>query len=158
MISRATDYVYVTTPYLILDNEVLTALSTAAKSGVDVRIITPHIPDKPIVHAVTRSYYHILVQSGVRIFEYTPGFMHSKTIVADDEVAVVGSINLDYRSLYLAFENGVWLYKTPSVLEIKDDFLTALTVCEEISLKKYEEIGTVRRFTWSLLRLLAPLL
>ncbi|MDI9486028.1 MAG: cardiolipin synthase [Bacillota bacterium] len=158
LISRAVDYVYITTPYLILDNEVLTALSTAAKSGVDVRIITPHIPDKPIVHAVTRSYYHILMQSGVRIYEYTPGFMHSKTIVADDEVAVVGSINLDYRSLYLAFENGVWLYQTPSVMEIKEDFLDTLAVCEEVNLRKYGEVGTVRRFTWSLLRLLAPLL
>ncbi|HHT69313.1 MAG TPA: cardiolipin synthase [Firmicutes bacterium] len=157
LITRARDYVYITTPYLILDNEVLTALTTAAKSGVDVRIITPHIPDKPIVHAVTRSFYHILVGSGVRIYEYIPGFMHSKTIVADDEVAVVGSINLDYRSLYLAFENGVWLYQTPSVLEIRDDFLETLPVCEEITLRKWGNVGAIRRFTWSFLRLLAPL-
>ncbi len=157
LISRSRNYVYITTPYLILDNEMLTALSTAAKSGVDVRIITPHIPDKPIVHAVTRSYYHLLVTSGVRIYEYTPGFMHSKTIVADDEVAVVGSINLDYRSLYLAFENGVWLYQTPSVLEILDDFLDTLSVCQEITIKHYTNVGAIRRFSWSLLRLLAPL-
>ena len=157
LISRACNYIYITTPYLILDNEVLTALSTAAKSGVDVRIITPFIPDKPIVHAVTRSYYHLLVTSGVRIYEYTPGFMHSKTIVADDEVAVVGSINLDYRSLYLAFENGVWLYQTPSVLEIRDDFLETLAVCEEVTRKRYSNAGALQRFSWSLLRLLAPL-
>ncbi|MCK9524499.1 MAG: cardiolipin synthase [Limnochordia bacterium] len=157
LISRARNYVYITTPYLILDNEVLTALSTAAKSGVDVRIITPNIPDKPIVHAVTRSYYHLLVTSGVRIYEYTPGFMHSKTIVADSEIAVVGSINLDYRSLYLAFENGVWLYKTPSVLEIRDDFLQTLPVCKEVTGQRYSSAGAIKRFSWSLLRLLAPL-
>lgn len=157
LITRARNYVYITTPYLILDNEMLTAITTAAKSGVDVRIITPHIPDKPIVHAVTRSYYHILVDSGVRIYEYTPGFMHSKTIVADDEVAVVGSINLDYRSLYLAFENGVWLYETPSVLEIRDDFLDTLPLCEAISRRNYKNIGALQRFIWSFLRLLAPL-
>jgi cardiolipin synthase len=157
LISRARNSVYITTPYLILDNEVLTALSTAAKSGVDVRIITPNIPDKPIVHAVTRSYYHLLVTSGVRIYEYTPGFMHSKTIVADGEIAVVGSINLDYRSLYLAFENGVWLYKTPSVLEIRDDFLQTLPVCQEVTGQQYSSAGAIKRFSWSLLRLLAPL-
>ncbi len=158
LINRAKDYVYITTPYLILDNEVLTSLSAAAKSGVDVRIITPHIPDKPIVHAVTRSYYHILLQSGVRIYEYTPGFMHSKTIVADDEVAVVGSINLDYRSLYLAFENGVWLYKSPGVLEIRDDFVNTLETSEEMTMKRYGNPSTLQRFKWSVLRLLAPLL
>ena len=135
----------------------LTALSAAAKSGVDVRIVTPHIPDKPIVHAVTRSYYPILLQSGVRIYEYSPGFMHSKAIVADDEVAVVGSINLDYRSLYLAFENGVWLWQTPSVLQIRDDILDTLRVCEEITLKKMADPSALRRLRWSVLRLLAPL-
>lgn len=157
LINKAKEYVYITTPYLILDNEMLTALSTAAKSGIDVRIITPHIPDKPIVHAVTRSYYHVLISSGVRIYEYSPGFMHSKTIVADDDVAVVGSINLDYRSLYLAFENGVWLYQTGSVLEIRDDFVNSLAVCAEITSKSYNNMGTLQRFVWSLLRLLAPL-
>ncbi len=157
LINRARRYVYINTPYLILDNEVLTALSAAAKSGVDVRIVTPHIPDKPIVHAVTRSYYPILLQSGVRIYEYSPGFMHSKAIVADDEVAVVGSINLDYRSLYLAFENGVWLWQTPSVLQIRDDILDTLRVCEEITLKKMADPSALRRLRWSVLRLLAPL-
>ena len=157
LINGARDHVYINTPYLILDNEVLTALSAAAKSGVDVRIVTPHIPDKPIVHAVTRSYYHILLSSGVRIYEYSPGFMHSKAVVADNEVAVVGSINLDYRSLYLAFENGVWLWRTPSVLQIRDDILDTLGVCEEITLKKYGDPSTFRRFKWSVLRLLAPL-
>lgn len=158
LINRAQDYVYINTPYLILDNEMLTALGAAAKSGVDVRIITPHIPDKPVVHSVTRSYYEELLQSGVRIYEYTPGFMHSKSIVADDEVAVIGSINLDYRSLYMAFENGVWLYGTESVLEIKDDFLKTLPVCQEITLEHYKNLSWLQKVKWSLLRLLAPLM
>ncbi|NMB02180.1 MAG: cardiolipin synthase [Firmicutes bacterium] len=158
LINRAKDYVYINTPYLILDNEMLTALGAAAKSGVDVRIITPHIPDKPLVHTVTRSYYSTLLQSGVRIYEYTPGFMHSKAIVADDEVAVVGSINLDYRSLYMAFENGVWLFGTDSVLQIRDDFLDTLPVCQEVSLDEYGNPSWSQRVKWSLLRLVAPLM
>lgn len=158
LINRAKDYVYINTPYLILDNEMITALSSAAKSGVDVRIVTPHIADKTFVHTVTRSYYPVLLRSGVRIYEYTPGFMHSKTFVADDEVAVVGTINLDYRSLYLHFENGVWLYRTPSVLQVKDDFLTTLGHCEEMRLVSYENMPAFQRLKWSILRLCAPLL
>ena len=100
LINKAKRYVYITTPYLILSNEMVTAMNTAAKSGVDVRIITPHVPDKWYVHAVSRSYYEMLVEAGVKIYEYTPGFVHAKTFVVDDEYAVVGTINLDYRSLY----------------------------------------------------------
>ena len=158
MITRARNYVYINTPYLILDNEMIAALANAAKSGVDVRIVTPHIPDKKLVHTVTRSYYPVLLRSGVRIYEYTPGFMHSKTFVADDEVAVVGTINLDYRSLYLHFENGVWLYKTPSVMQIKGDFVETLKVCQEIDPETYNNLPMWRRLKWSVLRLLAPLL
>ncbi len=158
LINKAKDYIYINTPYLILDNEMLTGLSTAAKSGVDVRIVTPFIPDKRIVHTVTRSYYSLLLNSGVRIYEYTPGFMHSKTFVADDEVAVVGTINLDYRSLYLHFENGVWLYQTPSVLEIKEDFLETLHVCQEKNAADYNDLPTAKRIKLAVLRLLAPLL
>lgn len=158
LINRAKNYVFINTPYLILDNEMTTALSCAAKSGVDVRIITPHIPDKPMVHAVSRTYYPLLLRSGVRIYEYTPGFMHSKTFVADDEVAVVGTINLDYRSLYLHFENGVWLYGTPSVLQIRNDFLDTLELCEEMTLQHYSNLSVIQRLKWSVLRLSAPLL
>lgn len=158
LINRAKEYVYINTPYLILDNEMVTALTAAAKTGVDVRIITPHIPDKPLVHSVTRSYYYPLLQSGVKIYEYTPGFMHSKAVVADDKVAVVGSVNLDYRSLYMAFESAVWLYGTASVGEIKADFLETLKVCQEVRLEDYRNISALQRAKWSLLRLLAPLL
>ncbi|HBG10202.1 MAG TPA: cardiolipin synthase, partial [Firmicutes bacterium] len=158
LINRAQDYVYIFTPYLILDNEMLSALGAAAKTGVDVRIITPHVPDKRLVHAVTRSYYYPLLQSGVKIYEYTPGFMHSKAIVADDRIAVVGTVNLDYRSLYLAFENAVWLYDTESVLQIRDDFLETLQICQEMRLSDCANISAVHRAKLSLLRLLAPLL
>ncbi len=158
LISQAKNYVYINTPYLILDNEIIMALANAAKAGVDVRIVTPHIPDKALVHTVTRSYYPALLQSGVRIYEYTPGFMHSKTFVADDEIAVVGTINLDYRSLYLHFENGVWLYKTPSVMQIKDDFVDTLRVCQEVELGVYTNLSAARRLKWAALRLVAPLL
>ena len=107
IINCAKKYVYITTPYLVLDNEMTTALIIAAESGVDVRIITPHIPDKWYVHAVTRSSYRQLIEAGVRIYEYTPGFIHAKMFVADDEVGVVGTANMDYRSFYLHFECGV---------------------------------------------------
>ena len=136
----------------------IAALCAAAKSGVDVRIMTPGIPDKPLVYAVTRSYYLPLLESGVKIYEYTPGFMHSKTMVADDQVAVVGTVNLDYRSLYMAFEDAVWLYGTHSVLQIRDDFLETLPVCREVQLAEYQSIPALRKARWALLRLLAPLL
>lgn len=158
LINKAKRYVYINSPYLILDSEMMTALCSAAKAGVDVRIVTPHIADKNFVHAVTRSYYDVLLRSGVRIYEYTPGFMHSKTFVVDDEYGVVGTINLDYRSLYLHFECGVWLYKTESAAQIKEDFLETLKVCTEMSLTQYENIPLYKRITWSILRLFAPLM
>ncbi|MGI5960125.1 MAG: cardiolipin synthase [Massiliimalia sp.] len=158
LINRCKRYVYITTPYLIIDNEMMTALNNAAKSGIDVRIITPHIADKWFVHAVTRAYYEPLVESGVKIYEYTPGFIHAKTFVADDEYATVGSINLDYRSLYLHFECGAWLYHSKVVLDVKNDFEKTLTVCEEITLEKCRRIRWYRRFVRSILRAFAPLM
>ncbi len=158
MINSAKHYVYITTPYLILDNEMITSLNLAAKRGVDVRIITPRIPDKWYVHPVTRANYDILIECGVKIYEYTPGFIHSKTFVVDDELAVVGTTNLDYRSLYLHFECGVWLYKTKSVLEVKDDFIKTLEVSEKITLENHKKLSWLRRLGCSLLRILAPLM
>ena len=158
LINRAEEYLYIYTPYLVLDSEMVAAICAAAKTGVDVRLMTPGIPDKPLVFAVTRSYYQPLLESGVRIFEYTPGFMHGKAMVADDQVAVVGTVNLDYRSLYMAFENAVWLYHTESVLQIRDDFLETLKVCREVQLDHYRQIPPLQRAKWALLRLLAPLL
>ncbi len=122
IIHHAKKYVYITTPYLICDYQLLNALCIAAKRGVDVRIATPHIPDKKIIFAMTRSNYHMLIQAGVKIYEFQPGFMHAKTFLSDDTTAVVGTINLDYRSLVHHFENGVYLYQTDCLEDIKKDF------------------------------------
>lgn len=158
MIGRAKRYVYINTPYLILDSAMQTALCAAAESGVDVRLVTPHIPDKWYVHAVSRSYYQVLMEAGVKIYEYTPGFMHCKTFVADDEFAVVGTINLDYRSLYQHFECGVWLYNTSTVEEIRDDFLKTLEQCHEFDIDAYLSRSIHRRIATAILRLFAPLM
>ncbi|MFQ9073340.1 MAG: cardiolipin synthase [Faecalibacillus faecis] len=122
MINQSHDYLYITTPYLILDDNLQTALINASKRGVDVRIITPGIPDKKLVFRVTRSYYQTLMKHGIRIYEYTPGFIHAKNFLVDDKCATVGTINLDYRSLYLHFENGIYLYNNKILKDIKEDF------------------------------------
>lgn len=158
LIGKAEQYIYINSPYLIPDNVMMTALCLAAKRGVDVRIVTPHIPDKWYVHAVSRSNYEILIESGVHIYEYTPGFMHSKTFVVDDTFAVVGTINLDYRSLFLHFECGVWLYNTKSVIEVKEDYLTTLEACQKVSLEKCRNIKWYRKLGRSVLKILAPLM
>ena len=118
IINRAKRYVYICTPYLIIDNEMMTALCLAAKGGVDVRIMTPGVPDKKMVFLLTQSYYEQLIEAGVKIYEYQPGFLHAKSFVCDDEIAVVGTINLDYRSLYLHFEDGVWIYRNNVIKDI----------------------------------------
>lgn len=158
LIGNAERYIYIHTPYLILDNEMITALCAAAKRSVDVRIVTPHIGDKWYVHSVTRSNYKVLVQSGVKIYEYTPGFIHSKTFTVDDELAVVGTINLDYRSLFLHFECGVWLYQTQSVLAVKEDFVKTLVQCQPITLENCQSVKWYRRAGRSILRVFAPLM
>lgn len=158
MINKAEDYIYIMTPYLIPDNELLTALCFAAKSGIDVRIITPHIPDKWYVQMVTRSFYGVLLDAGVKIYEYTPGFIHSKVTVSDDHIAAVGSINFDYRSLYLHFECAALMYETPAVLDAKKDFLESLKVSEEITPAVYKKMRGKHGLVMSVLKLFAPLL
>ncbi|MHC1749259.1 MAG: cardiolipin synthase [Cellulosilyticaceae bacterium] len=158
MINKAKNYIYINTPYLIIDNELVTALTLAAKSGVDVRIVTPHIEDKWYVHIVTRAYYQQLIEAGIKIYEYTPGFIHSKTFVCDDEVGAVGTINLDYRSLYLHFECGIWLYRTTSIEKIKEDFMKTLNVCQPITLEDCKDIKWSNRFLRAILRVFAPLM
>lgn len=157
MINNAKKYVYISTPYLILDNEMITALKLADQSGVDVRIITPHIPDKWYVHAVTRSNYPVLVHSGVRIFEYEPGFIHQKTIVADDEIAIVGTANFDFRSFYLHFENAVYMYKSKAVKQVKDDYDEMLSKCIEITPENCKNTF-FKRFILSVMKLFSPFL
>ncbi|NLV22162.1 MAG: cardiolipin synthase [Syntrophomonadaceae bacterium] len=158
LINQAEHYVYINTPYLILDNEMQTALRLAAKRGVDIRIVTPYIADKWYVHAVTRSNYETLIETGVKIYEYTPGFIHSKTFVVDDLFAVVGTINLDYRSLFLHFECGVWFYKSDSVLEVKEDFLQTLQTCQNITWEDCRQVKWYSRVIRSILRMFAPLM
>lgn len=158
LINKAKRYIYITTPYLIIGGEMISALSSAAKAGVDVRIITPHQADRWFVHEVTKSFYKPLVENGVKIYEYTPGFIHSKTFVADDEYGIVGTINMDYRSLYLHFECGVWMYGTSSIADLKDDFVTTLKVCREITLDELAQIKWYNKFISLVLRAFAPLM
>ena len=158
LINKAKRYVYITTPYLIISSEMTTALCTAAKSGVDVRIITPHIGDKWYVHAVTRAHYEFLVEAGVKLYEYTPGFIHAKSFVVDDEYAVVGTINLDYRSLYLHFECGCWMYGCHCIPTIRDDFLATQARSQEISLAQCRSIRWYRKLGRGILKVFAPLM
>ena len=158
LITRAVDYVYIMSPYLIIDNDMIRTMTDTAKSGVDVRILMPAIPDKPLVGILNRSYYQVLLKGGVRIFEYTPGFVHAKQFVSDDKIALVGTINLDYRSLVHHFENGVWMYDTSSVLPIRDDFLSTLEQSEEITLESLRRRGLLYHVLLSILRLFAPLM
>jgi len=158
MFSKAKWYLYITTPYLVIDETIASVLHISARSGVDVRIMTPHIPDKKMVFSVTQSHYESLLQAGVRIYEFLPGFIHSKTVVADDLYASVGSCNLDYRSFYLQFENGTWLCGTPSVCAIREDFLSSLSFCQEITLEDCQRVSFPKRITRSILRIFSPLL
>lgn len=157
LITRAKKYIYITTPYLIIDDEIVNALISAAKQNIDVRIITPKIPDKKTVFMITRSHYRLLLKNGVKIYEYTPGFVHMKMFVVDDIYAVVGTINLDYRSLYLHLENATFMYKSSAIKDMKADYLATIKESEEITYKVYNAYAAPRRFIWSLLRLFAPL-
>lgn len=158
MISRAKEYVYIFTPYLIIDHEMLTTLCNAAKCGVDVRIVTPGVPDKKMVFLLTQSYYKPLIKNGVKIYQYTPGFIHAKCFVCDDKIATVGSINLDFRSLYLHFECGIWMYQSKAVMEVKEDCLETFAQSEEITLDFCKGRPLIIRMVQSILRLFAPLL
>ena len=154
----AKDYVWFMTPYLLITDEMSSALGLAAKRGVDVRIVTPGIPDKKLVYQLTRSYYASLVRNGVRIFEYTPGFCHAKMAVADDEAATCGTINMDYRSLYHHFENGCIMYKSPAVLGIKKDFESFFPECREVTEQYRTGRSHFLRLGQLILRLAAPLM
>ena len=158
IISKARDYVYIFTPYLIPDHEMIKCLQNAAKSGVDVRIIMPGIPDKKVVYWMGQSYYEELLECGVKIYQYKPGFVHAKSFVCDDEVATVGSINLDYRSLYLHFECGVWMYESSAVDQVKEDFMDTLEECEEITMEFCRKRPAVIRTLLAVLKIFAPLL
>ena len=158
MIAKAKKYIYITSPYLVIDVATNTALCNAAKSGVDVRIITPHIPDKRYVFEVTRAHYPPLLDAGVQIYEYTPGFMHAKNFVVDDRFATVGTVNLDYRSLFLHFEDGVWLCEAPCIRDIRQDFEETLQVCEPMAPRRFKHLNILLQLYRNILRVFAPLM
>ncbi len=156
ILGTAKDYVYIATPYLILDNTMITALTSAAKAGIDVRILTPRIGDKWYVHPVTQFNYSELLEAGVRIFEYTPGFIHSKLFVSDDSVATCGTINMDYRSFYFHFECGVWMCRVPAVAEIKEHFLQMQQESREILRPEWSKRSVGKRLKQAILNVFAP--
>ena len=158
MIAKAKRYIYITTPYLVIDVATMTALCNAAKSGIDVRIITPHIPDKRYVFEVTRAHYPQLMDAGVKIYEYTPGFIHAKNFVVDDQFAVVGTVNLDYRSLFLHFENGVWMCEAPCIRDIRTDFEATQAQSEAITPRRFRHLNILLQLYRSILRVFAPLM
>lgn len=157
MLACATRYAYMTTPYLIIDNDLCLSLENAALRGVDVRIIVPHIPDKKLVFEMTKSFYPRLMEAGVRIYEYTPGFIHAKQYLVDDEYAMIGTINLDYRSLVHHFENGVWMYRCSSIQDLKNDIEDTLQKSEEI-LRTEMKTSFLQQVVRSVVRLFAPML
>ena len=158
ILNRAERYVHIMTPYLILDNEMITALSFAAKRGVEVQIIMPHIPDKEYAFALAKTYYKQLIQASVEIYEYLPGFVHAKVFTSDDKKAVVGTVNLDYRSLYHHFECGLYLHRSGEIATIEKDFQQTLRRCKKITLEDVKAEKLIRKVTGSLLKLVAPLM
>ena len=157
VLAQSQQYVYFYTPYLAIGEEMLDALRNAAKRGVDVRLVLPGIPDKKLVFRLSRSYYLPLLRAGVRIYEYTPGFLHAKCCVSDDRAAVVGSINMDYRSMFLHFECGVLLLQNSQVLALRDDVRRTLTQCREVQCADCRT-GLAGTVLDSVLRLLSPLM
>ncbi|MBE5785874.1 MAG: cardiolipin synthase [Clostridiales bacterium] len=157
IIQAARDYLYISTPYLIIDDTMMLALTLAAKSGVDVRILTPEVGDNKFVHMTTRSYYGELIAAGVKIYEYTGGYNHAKTFAADDRVATVGTVNLDYRSLYLHYECGTVFYGGDIIRDMKEDFLRTAEDSTRIMEEDCAVSGPMQLFQ-SILRIFAPLM
>lgn len=157
IINQANDYVYIMTPYLIIDTDMINALTLAAKRGVDVRLVIPGVPDKKLVYTLSESYVEPLVKGGVKVYKYTPGFVHSKVFVSDDKVATVGTINLDYRSLYLHFECGLYMEDTNSIMDIKKDLIDSIDKSHKVT-KKEATPGLIKGIWQAILRLFAPLM
>ena len=158
ILNRAKTYVHVMTPYLILDNELEQSLKFAAQRGVDVKLILPGVPDKKTAYSLAKTHYRYLVEAGIKIYEYTPGFVHAKVFVCDDEKAVVGTINLDYRSLYHHFECATYLYRTPCIREIEADFRSTLAKCREVTPDTIRHERLFYRALGRLLKFIAPLM
>ncbi len=158
IINKAKKYIYITTPYLILDHEMIVALTNAAMSGVDVKIICPLVADHWYARAVAYSYYKELLDAGVKLYEYTPGFIHGKTFCSDGEVAVVGSVNLDFRSLYLHFECAAWFLDSSVVNSVYEDFTATIEKCSVITKESCTKMNPLRKILNAFLRLFAPLM
>ena len=158
IINRANRYVHIMTPYLIMDNEMVTALTYAARRGVEVQLILPHVPDKEIAFSLAHTYYRRLLENGVQIYEYEPGFVHAKVFVSDDRKAVVGTINLDYRSLYHHFECASYLYEAPEIANIECDFQQTLTHCVRADYELLKNDPFLRKLIGPAMRIIAPLL
>ncbi|MBR2841109.1 MAG: cardiolipin synthase [Bacilli bacterium] len=157
IINSAKKYVYIMTPYLIIDTDMIKALELASKKGVDIRIVIPNIPDKKLVYLVTESYARTLISHNVKIYKYKPGFVHSKVFVSDDKIATVGTLNMDYRSLYLHFECGLYMENVKTIKDIKKDMLDTIDKSHLVKTEK-EKVGFFRNLFESLIRLIAPLL
>lgn len=158
MINTATKYLHIVSPYLVIDNVMMSSLKFAAKRGVDVKIIMPGIPDKEYAYCLARTYYAELIEAGVEIYEFTPGFTHAKMFISDDEKATVGTINLDYRSLFLHFEDGCFIYKNKVINRIEEDYQKMLSASKRVSLMDCRNRPTYYKICGMLLRLLAPLM
>ena len=158
ILNRASHYVHIMTPYLILDEEMTNTLIFAAQRGIDVKIILPHIPDKKYAYALARTHYEELIRGGVKLYEYRPGFVHAKNFVSDDEKAVVGTINLDFRSLFLHFECAMYVWHNPIVEEVEVDFQETLKECQRMTLKHCKETPLIMKVFGRALRLIAPLM
>jgi len=158
ILNTARKYVHIMTPYLILDSDMMTALTFAAKRGIEIIIIMPHIPDKPYAYLLARSYYEELLLAGVKIYEYTPGFIHAKVFISDHEKAVVGSINLDYRSLYLHFECAAYVYKNEMIRQAEHDFRETLLSSQPVTVEDCRKYPLFKKMAGSILRLFAPLM
>ncbi len=158
VLGHAKDYVYIYSPYFIVDSEMVFAFTMAAKRGVDVRLILPHIPDKWYVHLEAQSSYRQLIEAGVKVYEYQPGFMHAKSFVSDDQVAIIGTINLDYRSLYHHFENAVFIYGGDVVMDMKNDFIQTMEQSLLMDEYTYRRLPIHKRFIGSVIKFFAPLM
>ena len=156
VINNAKDYVYITTPYLVIDNEMITSLCLAAQSGIDIKIMVPGIPDKWYVYYITQSYYRVLLEAGVEIYEYAPGFLHAKMYVSDDAQAIVGSANMDFRSMYLHFENCCSFYGGSMVQAVKSDFTETLGECRRVTLDEVKKTPLWKRIFQIIFRIWSP--
>lgn len=158
ILNRAHDYVYIMTPYLILDGELEKALTFAAQRNVDVRLILPHISDSFVANALAKTYYKPLLKAGVQIYEYTPGFVHAKVFLSDDDRAVVGTINLDYRSLYHHFECATYLHGTSCLPDIRADFADTLEKCQLVTEETMKAEKWYVKLVGNVMKFVAPLL